>query len=407
MTPAARVQATIEVLEQLLAGQQAADRALRQYFRQRRYAGSRDRAAVAALLFDVLRDYARSLWRAGPELSPRQAVLLHLAQAGQDPNALFSGQGHAPAPLDETERKLLSATAVGDDAAPSWVAANCPQWLYPLFEARFGDAVADELAALNARAPVDLRVNLLKISRERVLAVLEEDGIVAAPGTVATTAVRLADRVDLSRHRLYLQGHIEIQDEGSQAVAELCRPAPGDQVVDFCAGAGGKALALAAMMGGKGQVYALDTDARRLARLKPRLDRARAHNIQLHALAAGEDPWLEQFKGRADCVLVDAPCTGTGAWRRQPEARWQLGQRRLGELSAMQDAILRRAAELAKPGGRLVYATCSLLEVENEQRIDAFLTDNPAFARTGEALFLTPNRDGTDGFYAVALERQD
>lgn len=410
MTPGARIQATIEVLEHLLTGQQAADRALRQYFRTRRYAGSRDRAAVAELLFAVLRDFAYGVWVVGAMPTARQAVLIHLRHTGEDLAASFTGDGHAPAVLDEAEQRLLDGLPDANAEAPPWVAVNCPPWLYARFAARFADTVEAELAALNERAPVDLRVNLLKSNRKRVLAVLAEDGIAAEPGEISPTAVRLAGRTDLSQHRLYLQGHIEIQDEGSQAVADLCRPAPGEQVVDFCAGAGGKALALAAVMDGKGQIYALDTDARRLDRLKPRLDRARAHNIQIHPLSGEGDPWLESLRGRADCVLIDAPCTGTGAWRRQPEARWQLQEARLAALTDLQDRILDGAAGLVKPGGRLVYATCSLLTEENEERIEAFLSRNDRFMAGSEAdgmetvgLRLTPHGQGTDGFYAAVM----
>lgn len=410
MIPAARIQATIEVLDHVLNSQQAADRALRQYFRTRRYAGSRDRAAVAELLFAVLRDLAYGVWVGGAELSARQAVAIHLQRSGEDPAESFTGAGHAPAPLDEAERSLLAGLPDAAAALPPWVVVNCPPWLYARFAEHFGDATAAELEALNVRASVDLRVNLLKTNRERVLAVLAEDGIGAERGEISPTAVRLTERADLTQHRLYLQGHVEIQDEGSQAVADLCRPLPGEQVVDFCAGAGGKTLALAAGMDGKGQVYALDTDARRLARLKPRLDRARAHNIQIHALAGENDPWLGSLMGRADCVLVDAPCTGTGAWRRQPEARWQLREARLDDLTALQDRILDSAARLVKPGGRLIYATCSLLPEENELRIDGFLSRNPNFVQTKEGdgkpssqLRLTPHRHGTDGFYAAVL----
>ena len=413
MTPGARVQAAIDILHEVLAGSQAADRALRSYFRQRRYAGSRDRAAVAELLFAVLREYAHAQWLAGRTPDARTATLLHLQRAGEDVAALFSGEGHAPAAPDDDERSLLSAARAQDETPPAWVAVNCPPWLYDRFAAALGGDTDAELMALNERALVDLRVNLLKTNRERVLAVLAEDGIAATPGTVADTAVRLAERVDLSRHRLILQGHVEVQDEGSQAIAALCAPKPGEQVVDFCAGAGGKSLALAAAMGGKGQIYALDIDNRRLGRLKPRLERARAHNIQSRALAGDDDPWLASLTGRADCVLVDAPCSGSGAWRRQPEARWQLRAARLEELVGLQERILIRAAPLVKPGGRLIYATCSLLAEENETRIAAFLAAHPEFQPLRDApgagsdgvLRLTPRRDGTDGFYAQALVR--
>ena len=414
MTPAARVQATIEVLSLLLTGTQAADRALRQYFRQRRYAGSRDRAAVAELLFDVLRDYSYGRWHAGPHLTPRQAVLIHLLRAGTNPLPLFSGEGHGPVVLDEAEQALLETVRTHAEQPPAWVRVNCPEWIYPRFEVALGAETEQELATMNERAPVDLRVNLLKSNRDRVIEVLAEDGIAAAPGAICPTAVRLQERVDLRNHWLYLQGHVEVQDEGSQAIAALCAPAPGEQIVDFCAGAGGKALALASSMAGKGQIYALDNDAKRLARLKPRLDRARAHNIQMHALQGDADPWLASMAARIDCVLVDAPCTGSGAWRRQPEARWQLREDTLPRLQGLQDRILAQASRLVKPGGRLIYATCSLLAEENEERIAAFLAAHPDFSQLRSrtdvsddgSLRLTPLRHGTDGFFAISLLRE-
>jgi 16S rRNA (cytosine967-C5)-methyltransferase len=426
MQPAARIQAAIEILRELSETSRPVDRSMAAYFRVRRYAGGKDRAAISQRVYDVLRRRGELMWRCGEDAGPRLQVLASLVLDGSlsaaDMAQLCDGERHAPVPLDATERARLDGLSEDRGAIPDWVTGNYPAWLDDALTQSFGAAKLDEMRAMNLRAPVDLRVNSLKTTADKVLRALDEDGIAAAPGALARDCLRLDEPHDLSRHKQFTSGRIEIQDQGSQLIALMCQAQPGEQIVDFCAGAGGKTLALAAAMAGRGQVYALDTDARRLGRLKQRLDRAGARNVQLHALTGDADPWLDGLAGTAHRVLVDAPCSGSGAWRRQPDTRWRLTPEMLEGYAEAQGAILRRAAALVRPAGRLVYATCSILAAENQQQAERFLAesadfsllpahevwaqalgDPPDFAR--DYLHLTPARSGTDGFFVAVFER--
>lgn len=427
MTPAARMQAAIDLLDEIESGRAAADQTVAAFFRSRRYAGSKDRGAVTDLVYAVLRRQGELRWHLRRPVDGRGLVLAHCALTGADggtaPETLFSGEGYAPPPLDAEESALLARLRSDRDTAPSDAArANVPDWLWPALTHRFGAAVAAECRALNARAPVDLRVNTLKTTREAVLKRLADDGIEAAPGPLSPVCVRLAARPSLAAHPLMRDGHVELQDEGSQIVALLTAAEPQQQVVDLCAGAGGKALALAADMGNTGQVYALDANRRRLQRLTPRLQRAGVRNVQMRAIRGLDDPWLSELREKADRVLVDAPCSGTGAWRRRPETRWRLDQAAVDADVRIQAKLLDAAAGLIRPGGRLVYATCSVLEQENEAQVAAFLARTPGFQRVSvaetwrqaigdtapddeEMMLLTPYRHGTDGFFVAIMSR--
>jgi len=427
MRPAARLQAAIEVLEALDGEAAPLDRLLRGYFRRRRYAGSGDRAAIGATVHDVLRHRGELLWRCGDAATPRLQLLGVLrwreGESLDEIDALCSGRDHAPAPLSPAERRALSAPAGDLATAPDWVHGNYPAWLDTALTRAFAARKGDEVAALNRRAPLDLRVNGMLATRQTVAAMLLREGIEATPTPLAPFGLRLPGRPDLRRHPLYRDGLVEVQDEGSQVVAWLSQPPPGGTVVDFCAGAGGKSLALAAAMAGTGTVLALDAAAARLRRLTPRLDRAGVDNVRSHALDGDDDPWLADKAATADCVLVDAPCSGLGAWRRQPEARWRLDPAGLAAVCRQQQAILRQAAGLVRPGGRLIYATCSLLCEENEDQVGAFLAARTDFtllpvARIwaewlpdappgdGPYLRLSPARHGCDGFFVAILQRQ-
>ena len=423
MTPGARVAAAIEILEEVASGQ-AADRALESYFRKRRYAGSKDRAAISTRVFDILRRRASLAWsieRAGAAAQPRSLALAQIVASGGDPKTLFTGQGHAPAALSEAEAALAGTLAKDAADAPAWVKGNYPEWMDAALRARFGASLEAEMAALNARAPVDLRVNALRASRAEILAEFEKLGIEATPTALSPLGLRLAGRVGPDRLPHLRDGLVEIQDEGSQLAALLVGARPGEQVVDLCAGGGGKALALAAAMGRRGQVYACDNDARRLERLKPRAKRAEAHNIQPHVLR-DKDPWLAEQAGKCHRVIVDAPCSGTGTWRRNPETRWRHGPAEVADLAKRQGALLDVAAPLLRPGGRLAYVVCSLLPTEGEEVANAFLARHPDFrvlpARRAWAeavdapypgddpyLVLSPARQGTDGFFVALFER--
>jgi 16S rRNA (cytosine967-C5)-methyltransferase len=300
------------------------------------------------------------------------------------------------------------------------VRANYPEWLDPLLAARFGDRLGDEVAALNEPAPFDLRVNTLKASREDAHAALRADGIEAEPTPLSPLGLRLPRRRPLGGLGSFERGLIEVQDEGAQVVSLLVDARPGMRVVDCCAGAGGKTLALAAAMGNRGWLAALDVSTR-INRAEPRLRRAGAEIAALRLIRPRDDPWFAEHAASADRVLLDAPCTRLGAWRRDPAARWSLTPRELEHRTAVQRRILNVACRLVRPGGRLVYATCSLLREENEDQVAAFLAAHPEFepvavaevwAETvggacpgpGPHLQLTPARDGTDGFFVAVME---
>ncbi len=432
MRPGARIQSAIELLDQIQEREAPADRVVDGYFRRRRFAGSGDRAAIAALVYLVLRRRAELDWwlgRAGGAGSGARrrvlAALIRLEGQGADEvEGLFDGGEYAPPVLDEGERGVLAGLAAGEGAAemPAWVRGNYPEWLADELGARFGDALDDEAQALNRRAPADLRVNRLKGEREAVLERLRRDGFEAEPCRLSPLGIRLGGRRRVTARPLYRQGLVEVQDEGSQLVALLVGARPGEQVVDLCAGAGGKTLALAAELGNRGQVFACDVNPQRLGRMAPRLRRAGVRNVQTRHLTGEGEAWLDSFEGKADRVLLDAPCSGSGAWRRNPDAKWRLTPGDLDVLRQAQARLLARAARLTRPGGRLVYATCSLLGSENESQVEAFLATHPDFAVVPVAeawaeavggacptdeptLMLTPGGHGVDGFFIAVLAR--
>lgn len=429
MTPGARLQSAIDILNDIFLSGRPADRIMENWARSNRYAGSKDRAAISNLVYTVLRRRAELSAATGQEEARLLAfaALALVEGEGVPAAALADGSRHAPAPLTEKERAVLDAASLpGPDAAP-WVRLNYPEWLHPEFEEAFGGPLEREMAALMDRAPTDLRVNTLKANREAALAALEEAGLSAEPCPWSPWGLRLTSRGNLPGLTVYRDGVIEIQDEGSQLACLLAAAKPGEQVVDLCAGGGGKSLALAAMMGNRGQIYACDTDGRRLAPLEPRAQRAGIRNLQTRTLGPfrpGEaDTGFAGLEARMDCVLVDAPCSGTGAWRRSPDARWRLDPGTLEGYRAAQAEVLARAAALVRPGGRIVYVTCSLLPSENERQVEAFLAAHPDFksvpwkaewpeelapppAMAGDWFRLSPASTGTDGFFVTILRRE-
>lgn len=424
MTPGARLQSAIEILGDIFASARPADRVFDTWSRSSRFAGSKDRTAVSEIVFTVLRRRAELTVACGSD-DPRLLALaaLHLLDAMPlaDIEALADGGRHAPAPLTGEERAALDAASLPGAGAPRHIRFNYPEFLQAEFERAFGSRLEAEMTALLDRAPTDLRVNTLKSSRDKALAALAEAGIAAEPCALSPWGLRLLARANLPGLALYREGAIEIQDEGSQLACLLSGVKPGEQVVDLCAGGGGKSLALAAMMGNRGQIYACDIDARRLGGLVPRAERAGIRNLQTRVLEpfrpGGADASFADLEARADCVLVDAPCSGTGAWRRSPDARWRLTPEMLAGYRAAQDEVLARGARLVRPGGRLVYVTCSLLPSENEDRIAAFLAARPEFSSERLALpglpdaadtglRLSPASGGTDGFFIALLRRE-
>jgi 16S rRNA (cytosine967-C5)-methyltransferase len=429
MTPGARVAAAIEVFEEIEARKRPAADALKDWGLAHRFAGSKDRTAIASLVYDALRRKASAAYVMG-DATPRGVLLgtlrLVRGQSLDEARALFSGEGHAPAPLDDAE-VLRYSTGNLTGASPH-VSGDFPDWLEaPLVEA-FGDSVVAETAALAARAPVDLRVNTLKADRAKALARLAHLG--AQPTPLSPIGIRLSLGTDgrapaLAAEPAFVKGLVEVQDEGSQIAALLSLARPGEQALDLCAGAGGKALALAALMENRGQIYATDTDGRRLMQGHVRIERSGARNIQ-HRPPRGNADVLADLEARCDLVVVDAPCTGTGTWRRNPDAKWRIRPGALEQRIAEQDKVLAAAVRFVKHGGRILYVTCSLLREENEDRVAGFLASHADFSPVpagelceraglpqlapfaspfGYGLRLTPLQAGTDGFFIAMLKR--
>jgi len=432
MTPGARISAAIEVMADIEARRRPAPDALRDWGLAHRFAGSKDRAAIASLVYDCLRrrlSAGFAMGDAGARATVIGMLALERGMNSEQIAALFSGAGYAPPPLSAGELDALANGWERLGKAPMHVRGDFPEWIGPSLLRAFGDeaAVLAEMHALVARAPVDIRVNTLKAEPAKMLEALSWMG--AAPAPNAPDAIRLPPPPDgrgqsLQGEEGFVRGWFEVQDEGSQMAALYSGARPGQTVVDLCAGAGGKTLALAAMMQNQGRLLATDVDGRRLSAIYDRLDRSGATCVEVRSprgrwQPGGPEP-LEDVAGQADLVLVDAPCTGTGTWRRNPDAKWRLRPGGLAERVKDQQVVLARAAALTRSGGRLVYITCSLLPEENDDAVARFLQEHPAFTpaplaetgfgrpgheRAGGALQLTPARAGTDGFYVAALVR--
>lgn len=440
MRPGARQQAAIEILATLENQRRPAADAVKDWMLSHRFAGSKDRAEIGDLVFGALRWKQSSAWRMGAD-DPRAWVWGALRWGfGWTPEAIEQScynDPHAPAPPTETERAALAGDNIA--AAPAWVRGDYPEWLDGSFTRAFGDLRAEESAALAAPAPLDLRANRLKATREKLIAALSESpklNEAPQPTPHAPDGVRIpwaqGRTFPWASEQSFLKGWFEVQDEGSQLAALFAGAEPGMQVADVCAGGGGKTLALAASMQGKGQIYAYDVDGRRLAPLKARADRAGAHNIQIRTPMRTKDA-LEDLHGKMDVVLVDAPCTGSGTWRRNPDSKWRLRPNALEARKREQSEALELAAPLVKPGGKLIYVTCSVLPEENESRVADFLWANEAFkpaplpevnfpayphvslrthaaeselrALPPAAIQMTPRLTGCDGFFVGALQR--
>lgn len=416
MTPSARLQMAIDILETMQKSDQPLDRLLRDWFRARRFAGSKDRAAIAERVFAIQRHRSSLAW-AMQDAAPRALVLASVVRDGDDPDLLFTGQSYAPAALSESEHKQLRAPP---REAPLHVEGEFPAFLERELTHTFGDQVLREMVALQARAPVDLRVNTIRRERGEVLDALIAQGFAAAATPFAPHGIRIADgSAALGRSAMFESGAFEFQDEAAQIAGVLCKARPDRRILDLAAGAGGKALALAADMRNQGEIVACDIRQPALQELALRAKRAGATNIKTHLLSDLTPP-----DGLFDTVLLDTPCSGSGTWRRQPELRWRTTPERLSELVPLQDRLLVQAAGHVKPGGRLVYATCSILPRENEERVATFLKRNPAFKilradaawresaggdappGMGEFFRATPLSTGTDGFFAAILVRE-
>lgn len=434
MRTGGRISAAIAVLDDVLRRHQPVKVAVRDWGKRARYAGAGDRAWVSGLVLDALRrrNSLAHLMGADDARALVLGALRHawdwpvrdIEQAAYDP--------HGPTPLNEAERGALILAP--DPAAPAHAQGDFPDWLSPHLQRAFGEDAVVEGQAMAARADVDLRVNTLKTDPERAGKALRTAGAQPSPLLLDGFRIPAADPTAreprLEAIPAFSKGWVEVQDAGSQIAAAAANVQPGEQVLDYCAGGGGKTLALAAAMAGKGQVHAYDVDGKRLSALIPRLKRSGAHNVQL---VRPEDPdALASLAHRMDCVFVDAPCTGTGTWRRRPDTKWRVTPAALARRMAEQDEILAAAAAYVRPGGRLVFATCSFLVEEGEDRVAAFLATHPDFSATSAAeaaiasgrltsdgiaivragsnpegsVRLTPRRAGTDGFFFATLLRQ-
>jgi len=388
MTPAARLQAVIDILS--TGSAQPLERQLKAWFRGHRFAGSGDRRAITERIYAIFRHHAHFMHRIGSD-SPRVLAIASLLADGDNPENYFTG-GYGPAPLGDAERAAI-ATAPGPP--PPWVDGEYPAWLEEELRRGFGARLPDEMRAFQHRAPVDIRVNRLKARRDEVLTQLRADGFECAKLENRPDAIRCSAGAALTAHPLFASGAFEIQDAAAQEAVELCQAKPGMRVLDFTAGAGGKSLALAAAMENKGEIVASDIREDALAELSRRAHRAGAGIIRPHFL--GPLP-----PGPFDLVLLDAPCSGSGTWRRQPELKWRLTAERLADLCALQDRLLAQAATFR---ARLIYATCSILVRENQDRVEAFLQAHPDFSRIAPDFHASPAATGTDGFYVARLNR--
>lgn len=432
MTPAAKLSAAIELIEAIDTQRVPAAKALKEWGTAHRYAGSGDRAGIAGLVWDVLRRRASSAWIMNSD-TPRARVLGMLkAERKMDVEAiaaLCDGGRFSPEPLSDAEHAALSSRTVDD--APAHIAGDYPEWLDGHLTAVFGDDRVAEATAMASRAPLDLRVNTLKAKREKVLGSVKHLGAVETPWSPMGLRIDLgadARNPGIHAEEDFIKGAIEVQDEGSQLAALLSGAKPGEQVIDLCAGAGGKTLALAAMMQGKGRLIATDSDKRQLAPIHERLSRAGVHNCDIRT-PKGPDDTLSDIHASADLVVIDAPCTGTGTWRRNPDAKWRMRPGALEVRIKDQIEVLERAVPLVKAGGRIAYITCSVLPQENNEQIRGFLARHPDFSvvpaeqvisvlwdkaeafaaatyQSPEGLLMTPRRTGTDGFFVSVLARK-
>ena len=420
-----RLAGAIEVLADIEARRRPVADALKDWGLSHRFAGSGDRSAIGNIVYDALRMKLSHAWLMEDESPQALAFAVLLRQWGLTAQALgaeLEGDRFAPT-LPQAALSALSARSLGD--APAHVQGDIPLWIQPAFEAAFGDAWIREAQALAERPSLDLRANRLKAARDKVIAALEDTG--AKPSAIAHDGIRIAPGEGASRlpnvtaELTFAKGWFEVQDEGSQIVSELVDPKDGDQILDYCAGGGGKTLALSAALRNKGQIHAFDADRKRLAPIIERLKRAGTRNVQVH----DRPQQLKALEEACDIVLVDAPCTGTGTWRRRPDTKWRLTERSLEERLAQQQDALANAARHVRPGGTLVYITCSILPAENEMQAQAFVAAHPDFVqmpalpvyhrlfagapepwagKTG-GLTLTPSTTNTDGFFFSLMTR--
>ena len=419
MHPNALLELTTELIHRVMQFQHPADGVVSDFFRQHRTLGTRERHSLAETTYTVLRErllYQHLAQSGKGEMERRLAVL-----------AWQGNEGFLRAALTDTEQQWLAQVSQVDRSAlPEKLRHNLPEWLATILQAALGDQFWPLVASINAPAPLDLRVNAFKVKREDAMAAFKAEGIDAQPTPYSPLGLRIQGKPALHKLDVFMRGDVEVQDEGSQLLALMVGAKRGEMVMDFCAGAGGKTLALGAEMRNTGRLYAFDTSGHRLASLKPRLARSGLSNVFPAQIAHERDDRVKRLAGKLDRVLVDAPCSGLGTLRRNPDLKWRQTPQSVAELQVKQAAILASAARLLKPGGRLVYATCSLLDVENEGIAQAFTSERTADFKVmpaaealakahvsepeslvrGDYLRLWPHVHATDGFFAAVWERR-
>lgn len=429
MTPAARLNAVLDILDRMDKSPIPMDLTIGDYMRNRRFIGSKDRADIVERVYGIVRHHARLGWaleKAGvSEITNRLRLLayLPLVEKMDSFQKFFDGGKFSAEPLTEDEEKILVNLPTDFSAAPVAVRTECPVEYTASLQKYFGESFETEMEALTHSATLDLRINLVANTREQIAEGLKNDGVNTKATPYSPWGLRTLGKAFLSETKAFRAGHIEIQDEGSQLIAYACDVKPGMQVMDYCAGGGGKTLALASAMRIKGRIVAMDLEAARLAKAKTRFKRAKVSDIiEVRPLSDEKSrKWLRRQKQSFDRVLVDVPCSGTGTWRRNPDMRWRTYGPSLDALLAVQAEILEKVAAVVKPEGRLIYATCSLLPEENEEQIEKFLKAHPEYKLAdlasvwpdestppcaGSYMRLTPARHQTDGFFAAVLVRQ-
>ena len=412
-----QLESIVQALTVILPARQPADVSLHHFFREHKNLGSKDRAIIADTVYAALRR-RRYLEHVTPEATPREIALAALVKVQG------IGIGQIESALSPVEKAwLVSLKSEPAEALPFEIQADLPDWVIALLRKQYSDEEILALArSMQQPAPLDLRVNSLKAPREAVLDRFHRDNIVAVPTKLAPWGVRLREKPALNKHVLFTEGVVEVQDEGSQLLGLLMEPKRGEMIVDFCAGAGGKTLQMGAAMASQGRLYAFDISEKRLTNLGPRLKRSGLSNVHPQRIANENDAKVKRLRGKIDRVLVDAPCTGLGTLRRNPDLKTRQAETAVAELNVKQRNILDAAAALVKPGGRLVYGTCSLLEAENEAIVTAFLASHPDFKLvpakdvlkrlglevegTGDYMHLLPHLHDTDGFFAAVLQRE-
>lgn len=422
-----QVQAAIDLYNEIGRKASPADKCMATYFRNHRYIGSKDKGIISGIIYGMMRrmaevDYLIESQKG--DKSYRLRVLVYLLLDGgskQTITNICSGDTYAPKPLNKEETRVIKGIDFGAlKNAPEYVKLNFPKWLRYSLTQSFGDKLFNVMTAMNEQATTDIRVNTLKTTREALKESLRVDGVHMEETKYSPLGLRMEDRKSVFSTKAFNNGEFEMQDEGSQLIAAFTGVEPGMKVVDFCAGAGGKTLALAAKMNNKGTIHACDVNERRLGEMGKRLKRAGVNNVREKLLVTENDKWVKRNKETQDVVLIDAPCSGSGTWRRSPDSRWKLTQESLAELNEIQARVLQSASRMAKVGGRVVYATCSVLGEENEQQVEAFLKENENFklvpakdidvdiempAGVGDYVQLNPYDHGTDGFFIAVLER--